>query len=102
MKDTDMSASDSIELGDDLVGPVIREGALADAVIDAVTDDNPGKDVKVFERGDYVRIHTERECRLTRASIEMHLGRRFELAMLEAEMPSFKGRMESSTEEMRW
>ena len=97
-----MSASDSIELGDDLVGPVIREGALADAVIDAVTDDNPGKDVKVFERGDYVRIHTERECRLTRASIQMHLGRHFELAMLEAEMPSFKGRMESSTEEMRW
>jgi MmoB/DmpM family len=97
-----MTASDSNDLGDDLVGPVIREGALADAVIDAVADDNPGKEVRVFERGDYVRIHTERECRLTRSSIETHLGRHFELAMLEAEMPSFKGRMESSTEEMRW
>lgn len=97
-----MSSLEVPDIGEDMVGPVIREGALADAVIDAVTDDNPGQEVHIFERGDYVRIHTDRSCRLTRASIERHLGRSFDLAMLEAEMPSFKGRMESSTDELRW
>ena len=93
---------DTEEMDENMVGPVLREGTLADAVIDAVFDDNPDKEVHVFERGDYVRIHTERDCRLTRASIERHLGRRFELAMLEAEMPAFKGRMQASSDELRW
>ena len=89
-------------IDDNMVGPVIRAGALADAVTSAAEDDNPGKDVHVFERGDYVRIHIDRNLRLTRASIENHLGKPFNLALLEAEMPSFKGRMESSVDEVRW
>ena len=97
-----MSSQEFTEMDDNLVGPVIRTGDLADAVIDAVTDDNPDREVVVFERGDYVRIHTQRDCLLTRASMEKHLGRRFDLAMIELEMPSFKGRMQSSTEQMRW
>jgi hypothetical protein len=97
-----MSALEMPEITDDMVGPVIRDGSIADAVIEAVIEDNPNQQVYVLERGDYVRIHTDRSCRLTRASIERHLGRRFELAMLEAEMPSFKGRMESSSDELRW
>jgi MmoB/DmpM family len=97
-----MTGTENQEIGDNMVGPVMRSGSLAEAVIDAVTDDNPEQHVHVFDRGDYVRIHTERNCRLTKASIEKHLGRSFELALLEAEMPSFKGRMESSTGEMRW
>jgi MmoB/DmpM family len=97
-----MTGTENQEIGDNMVGPVMRSGSLAEAVIDAVADDNPEQEVHVFDRGDYVRIHTERNCRLTKASIEKHLGRSFELALLEAEMPSFKGRMESSTGEMRW
>lgn len=97
-----MSHLQPADIGEDMVGPVIRDGNLADAVIEAVTDDNPDAEVHVFERGDYVRIHTDKSCRLTRASLERHLGRSFDLAMLEAEMPAFKGRMESSTEELRW
>ena len=97
-----MTGTENEQIGDNMVGPVMRSGSLAEAVIDAVADDNPEQDVHVFDRGDYVRIHTERNCRLTKASIEKHLGRSFELALLEAEMPSFKGRMVSSTGEMRW
>lgn len=97
-----MTSTQVDEMDEDLVGPVIRAGDLAEAVIDAVTEDNPDKQVHIFERGDYVRIHTERDCRLTRASIERSLGRGFNLALLEADMPSFKGRMVSSTDEMRW
>ena len=89
-------------MSEDLVGPVIRAGDLAEAVIDAVAEDNPHSEVTILDRGDYVRIHTERECRLTKSSLEKHLGRDFDLALLEAEMPSFKGRMRSKWDEMVW
>lgn len=97
-----MSSDEFTTMDDNLVGPVVRSGELADAVIDAAIEDNPDREVKVFEREDYVRIHAERNCVVTRASIEKHLGRAFNMAMLEIEMPSFKGRMQSSTEQMRW
>jgi len=97
-----MYSEDHTEMDENLVGPVIRTGALAEAVIDAVIDDNPEREVFVIERGDYVRIHTDHDCILTKASMEKHLGRNFDLAMIEAEMPSFKGRMQSTTEQMRW
>ena len=97
-----MSSDEFTTMDDDLVGPVIRSGDLAEAVIDAAIEDNPDREVMVFEREDYVRIHAERDCVVTRASIEKHLGRAFDMAMLEIEMPSFKGRMQSSTEQMRW
>src|SRR6266542_3489031 len=65
-----LEIDDAETLGRDLVGPVVRSGALAEAIIDAVAEDNPGRDVLVVDRDDYVRIHTARECRLTRASLE--------------------------------
>jgi len=86
----------------DLVGPVVRSGPLAEAVIDAVADDNPGRDVLVVDRGDYVRVHTAHTCRLTRASLQRHLGAPFELAALEIEMPSFKGRLRTRVDEYTW
>lgn len=86
----------------DLVGPVIHAGEIAEAVIDAVEADNPGQDVVVLDRGDYLRIHTSRECRLTKASLTHFLGRPYELAALEIDMPSFKGRLRTRTEEYVW
>ena len=86
----------------DAVGPVMRSGDLAEAVIDAVAEDNPDRDVFVTDRGDYVHIHTLHDCRLTRASLERSLGRSYNLSMLEIEMPSFAGRMQTSDREYRW
>jgi hypothetical protein len=86
----------------DAVGPVMRSGDIAEAVIDAVADDNPQRDVYVTDRGDYVHIHTLKDCRLTRASLERNLGRSYDLALLEIEMPSFAGRMHTSDHEYRW
>lgn len=90
----------SIDAG--AVGPIVRSGPLAEAVIDAIADDNPGSDVLVVDRGDYVRIHTAGTCRLTRESLRRHLGRPFELAALEIEMPSFKGRLRTRVDEYVW
>jgi toluene monooxygenase system protein D len=80
----------------------MRSGDLAEAVIVAVADDNPGRDVLVTDRGDYLHIHTLMDCRLTRASLERNLGRDCELSMLEVEMPSFAGRLQTSDHEYRW
>jgi toluene monooxygenase system protein D len=90
------------EQAKDLVGPVIRAGRLAEAVIDAVAEDNPGHDVLVLDRDDYVRIHTRGECRLTLASLERALGQRYQLAALEIDMPSFKGRLTTRTDQYTW
>jgi hypothetical protein len=85
-----------------LVGPVIRSGALAEAVIEAVADDNPGTDVFVLDRDDYVRIHTVRSCRLTLDSLQRRLGQTTSLAALEIDMPSFAGRLRTRTDEYVW
>ncbi|WP_182378910.1 MmoB/DmpM family protein [Nocardioides sp. WS12] len=86
----------------DLVGPVIRSGDLAEAVIDAVAKDNPDQDVIVVDRDDYIRIHTRGSCRLTLASLEEALGRPYQLEALEIDMPSFKGRLKTRTNEFTW
>lgn len=88
--------------GRQLVGPILRAGTLADAVIDAVTEDNPGRALAIVDRDDYVRIHTAGECILRRDTLAKHLGEPFELARLEVEMPSFAGRMETRTDAYRW
>ncbi len=87
---------------DDFVGPVIRAGDFADVVARSIEDDNPGKEVRIVDRGSYVRIHTAQVCRLTRKALERHLGHPYELRMLEIEMPSFSGRLRTRDDEFLW
>jgi hypothetical protein len=99
-----MMASDTTDGGamDNFVGPVIRAGDFADVVVRSIEDDNPGRDVRVVDRGDYVRIQTPQVCRLTRKALERHLGHPYELRMFETEMPSFGGRLRTSDDEFIW
>jgi MmoB/DmpM family len=85
-----------------LVGPIMRNGPLAEAMIDAIADDNPGSDVFVLDRDDYIRIHTTKECMLSRDTLIRHLGQDISLAQIEVQMPSFKGRLETRTHYIRW
>jgi hypothetical protein len=87
---------------DDFVGPVIRASDFAEVVARSIEDDNPGKDVRIVDRGDYLRIHTAQVCRLTRKTLERHLGHPYELRMLELEMPSFRGRLRTRDDEFVW
>jgi nitrite reductase/ring-hydroxylating ferredoxin subunit len=87
---------------DNLVGPVLRVGDLADAVARAIEEDNPGKQVRMVERGDYVRIHTEQECRLTKKTLERQLGHPYDLPLLEIDMPSFSGRLATRADAYVW
>jgi hypothetical protein len=83
------------------VGPVLHAGTLGQAVIAAIRASNP--EAHVIDRGSYIRVLAPGPCSVTRSAIELHSGRRFQLPSdLEAIMPSFKGRLEMSSEQVVW
>jgi len=84
------------------VGPVLRMSGDVDAVVAAIVDDNPGQQVTVIDMGAYTRVSGDGELRVTRQSIERHLGRDFEMRQLEGLMSGFAGRIDMTSEEVRW
>ncbi|GEE03676.1 hypothetical protein nbrc107696_41220 [Gordonia spumicola] len=87
----------------DPVGPVIQVGEIADAVAAAAVIDNDGQRVDIRNRGSYVRVEVDGgECILRRETIEEELGRPFLMRELEVSMPSFVGRIETGTEQIRF
>lgn len=84
------------------VGPVLRMSGDVDAIVAAIVEDNPGQQIAVVDRGAYTRVTGQGELRVTRESIERHLGRAFEMRQLETLMSAFAGRIEMTTEEVRW
>ncbi|MEI6372673.1 MAG: MmoB/DmpM family protein [Actinomycetes bacterium] len=86
------------------VGPVVRgfDPDLADAMIAAIEEDNPGREVIVDDRGGYIRVSVSQECRLTRASLVDALGRDFALSELEPSLSGFAGRMRLDENEVIW
>ncbi len=84
------------------VGPVLRMSDDVDAIIRAIEEDNPGKELEVTDRGAYVRIQAEQQLKVTRFSIEKHLGRDFEMRQLEIMMSAFSGRILTSSEDISW
>lgn len=85
-----------------LVGPVLRTGEFAEAVIEAIHEDNPGKDVVVDEHASYVRIHTEGECMIRRATMESILGRSFDMQEMELNMSAFSGQIDTADDYVRF
>ena len=88
--------------GKKVVGPIIQAGEMAEAVLEAARLDNEGSKVNVVDRGSYIRIQLESECILRRETIEKSLGRPFRMADLELVMPGFEGRIDTSTEQVRF
>jgi hypothetical protein len=85
----------------DGVGPVLEKSRTADAIVAAIQQLN--QSVTVVDRGAYVRILVPSPCRLTRAAVEALTGEPFRLPTdLEKVMPSFKGRIEASEDEVSW
>lgn len=84
------------------VGPVLRMSEDIEAIIAAIEEDNPGTEIEVIDRGAYVRIQAEQRLKVTRVSIEKHLGRAFEMRQLEPLMPAFAGRIETTSDAILW
>lgn len=83
-------------------GPVLRQGEIADAVIEAIREDNLGKEILVEEHTSYLRVRVEQECVVNRATVERMLGRPFQMRELELNMPGFAGFIRTSTDAVRF
>ena len=93
------------ELSSKLVGPVVRgvDEEIAEALLEAIEKDNPDAEIFYEDHGAYVRIHTYKRCRVTRASLQEALQRPFKLSNLEPALSGFAGRMKYiSDEELVW
>lgn len=85
----------------DHVGPVLRTGLVADAMIAAIRQHHA--ETVILDRGAYRRVLVPRRCVVTRAAIEAHLGRPLHFpGDLEKVMAAFKGRFSVSEECAVW
>jgi toluene monooxygenase system protein D len=84
------------------VGPVVRAGDIAQAVIDAVKIDNPDREVLVDDRAAYVRVHCPWECVIREETMTETLGRPFRMRELEVNLASFAGQIEFGTDYVRF
>ena len=83
------------------VGPVLRTGEVATAVVAALRTDNPA--LVVQDHGAYLRAVSPGRCVLSRDRVETLLGRPFVLpGDLEEIMPSFKGRFAWTEDGAAW
>ncbi len=87
---------------DNAVGPVLRSGELAEAVIEAIRLDNPGKEIDVLDRHAYLRVSVERECIVRRSTLEQCLGRAIGMQQIEPILGSFSGQIETTEDYLRF
>jgi toluene monooxygenase system protein D len=80
----------------------LRWSDVAQAVVIAIKEDNPDKQITIDEHTSYIRIQAENECIVRRETIEKALGRAFQMQELELSMSSFAGQIETSTNYMRF
>ena len=93
-------SEDSTEMR--FVGPVMRCGDMADAVVEAIQADNAGRKVVVEEHASYLRIKVEGECTLLFETVGDMLGRDVGQGDIEANMPSFEGFIRVDSDRMRF
>jgi toluene monooxygenase system protein D len=85
----------------DTVGPVLDATEIGRAIVAAIQATNAN--VTVQDRGAYLRVLVPGRCAVSREAIERALGRPFRLpGELEQLMPSFKGTITMTTDEVVW
>ena len=95
-----MSGSDDARRNS--VGPVLRAGEVADAVVEAMQQDNPGKEFVIENSIAYVRVETEGECFIRQETLSEALGRPITMPEVEVNLTSFAGRIETTDTYMRF
>jgi toluene monooxygenase system protein D len=87
---------------EDAVGPVLRMCDEVELVVRAIEDDNPAGSVEIMDYGAYVRVQRPGFLRVTRVSLERHVGVGFQMSQLESIMSAFAGRIRTSSDEVVW
>jgi toluene monooxygenase system protein D len=88
--------------GSNMAGPVLRSGELALAVLDAIREDNPAKEISVVDHGSYLRVEAEGGLTITRATMADILGRPFAMQEIEVALTGFSGQIEMREDSVRW
>ncbi len=97
-----MTAGSDMTTGENMVGPILRMCDDVEQIIAAIEDDNPDSDIEVIDRGAYVRVQGPSPIRVTVESLRRYLGPDYQLRSLEAELSSFAGRINTTTDEITW
>ena len=84
------------------VGPVIHNGDIGEAVLEAIREDNPGRDIVVVEHASYFRIKVEDECVIVLDTVAKLLGRPISAGEIEVAMPGFSGFIRTSSDRIRF
>jgi toluene monooxygenase system protein D len=84
------------------VGPIMRQGELAEAIKEAAEIDNPDKIITVEDKLAYLRIQTDDEMLIKRQTIEEMLGRPFSMSEIEIDLASFAGRIDTQVDYIRF
>ena len=84
------------------VGPVIKNGEVGDAVVEAVYEDNKGRKIEIEEHAAYFRIKVETECVIRFETVSEMLGRDVTRADIEANMPSLEGFIRIESDQIRF
>ncbi len=84
------------------VGPVVNNGEIGDAVLEAIYEDNQGRKIEVEEHASYIRIKVEKECVLRFDTVSDMLGRDVTRSDIESNMPSLEGFIRVDSEKMRF
>ncbi|PWR19238.1 MmoB/DmpM family protein [Zavarzinia aquatilis] len=85
-----------------MVGPVLRAGELADVIVEAIRRDNPDDDVNVIDKRAYLRVQVDGECVVRRATVEELLRRPFLMQEIEPILASFAGQIEATERYIRF
>jgi len=86
----------------DAVGPVLRVCDELELILNAIQEDNPAGSVEVIDLGAYVRIQRARFLRVSRRTLQRHLGSDFQITAFAATMSAFAGHIRTSSDEIVW
>ena len=84
------------------VGPVVKNSEIGDAIIEAIYQDNQGREIEVEEHSSYTRVKVEKECVIRFDTVSNMLGREISRSDIEANMPSLEGFIRVNSEQMRF
>lgn len=84
------------------VGPVIKAGEMADAVLEAVHEDNAEREIISEKHASYVRIWVQDECVVRTETVSEMLGRPVSIGDIEVNMPGFSGFIKTTHDTLRF
>ena len=84
------------------VGPVMKAGEIGEAVIEAIQEDNEGREIKVEEHESYYRVKVAGECMISLATLSDIMGRDILISEIEQNMPAFEGFIRVTSDHMKF